>query len=113
MQRSAFARGIVVGLVVAAVVGVLLVAPIALAHHSAGSLETAYGNLVVTTLARFNAASVGTNPTTSSSQSLQQGRESYTGACSQCHGTAGHTQGIFGQTSFPPASDLAAKMRGR
>lgn len=109
MERSAFAKGVVVGLVVAAIVGVVLVAPIALAHHSAGSVETAYGNLVVTTLARFNAASVGANPTTSSTQTLQQGRESYTGACSQCHGTAGHTQGIFGQTSFPPASDLAGE----
>ena len=106
MQRSGFATGIILGLIIAAVIGVVLVAPIALAHHSAGSVETAYGNIVVTTLARINAASVGSNPTTSNTQSLQQGRQSYTGACSQCHGTAGHTQGIFGQTSFPPASDL-------
>jgi mono/diheme cytochrome c family protein len=106
-MRHPFAFGVLMGLVLAALFGVLLVAPIALAHHSAGSLETAYGNLVVTSLARLNAPSAGANPTTSSSQTLQQGRESYTGACSQCHGTAGHTQGIFGQTSFPPASDLA------
>ena len=107
-RRHSFGLGVVVGLAVAAIVGIALVAPIALAHHDAGSLETAYGNTVVSTLARVNAGGVGNNPTTASAQSLQQGRESYTGSCSQCHGTAGHTQGAFGQTSFPPATDLSA-----
>src|SRR5438270_4478600 len=106
-RRHSFGLGVVVGLAVAAIVGIALIAPIALAHHDAGSLETAYGNTVVSTLARVNAGGVGSNPTTASAQSLQQGRESYTGSCSQCHGTAGHTQGAFGQTSFPPATDLS------
>jgi len=110
MQRSGFATGIIVGLIIAAVIGVVLVAPVALAHHSAGSLETAYGNIVVTTLARASMRRAsGLAPTTSNIQSLQQGRQSYTGACSQCRGTAGHTRDIFGQTSFPPASDLAGE----
>jgi mono/diheme cytochrome c family protein len=98
---------VLVGLALAAIVGIVLIAPIALAHHDAGSLETAYGNIVVSTLARLNAGGVGSNPTTVNAQSLQQGRQSYTGSCSQCHGTAGHAQGAFGQTSFPPATDLS------
>src|SRR5205807_1179094 len=108
-RRHCFGLGVVVGLAVAAIVGIALVAPIALAHHDAGSLETAYGNTVVSTLARLNAGGVGANPTTANAQSLQQGRQSYTGSCSQCHGTAGHTQGAFGQTSFPPATDLSGQ----
>src|SRR5438309_2446115 len=108
-RQHSFGLGVLVGLAVAAIVGIALVAPIALAHHDAGSLETAYGNIVVSTLARVNAGGVGANPTTATAQSLQQGRQSYTGSCSQCHGTAGHTQGAFGQTSFPPATDLSGQ----
>ncbi|MBV9580889.1 MAG: c-type cytochrome, partial [Chloroflexi bacterium] len=104
-----FGLGILVGLVIAAIVGLLLVAPVALAHHSAGTLETAYGNSVVSLLARFNADGVGANPTTPTTQTLLQARESYTGSCSQCHGTSGNTQGMFGQTSFPPATDLSSQ----
>src|SRR6266851_1006239 len=106
-RRHSFVMGVLIGLVIAGLIGIVLVAPIALAHHGAGSLETAYGNIVVSTLARVNAGGVGANPTTANAQSLQQGRQSYTGSCSQCHGTAGHTQGAFGQTSFPPATDLS------
>src|SRR6266705_4117825 len=108
-NRNSFGLGMLVGLGVASVVGIALVAPIALAHHDAGSLETAYGNVVVSTMARLNSGAVGANPTTASAQSMQQGRQSYTGSCSQCHGTAGHTQGAFGQTSFPPATDLSGQ----
>ncbi len=97
-----------VGLAIAAILGLVLVAPIALAHHDASSLETAYGNAVITGLSRLNAGNVGANPTTANAQSLQQGRQSYTGSCSQCHGAGGHTQGAFGQTSFPPATDLTS-----
>src|SRR3989440_12734062 len=106
-RRHSFGLGVLVGLVIAGLIGIVLVAPIALAHHDAGSLETAYGNIVVSTLARANAGGVGANPTTASARSLQQGRQSYTGSCSQCHGTAGHNPGAVGQTSFSPATDLS------
>ena len=108
-RRHSFGLGVLVGLVIAALIGLALVAPVALAHHDATSLETSYGNLIVSSLARFGAGGVGADPTAASAQSLQQGRQSYTGSCSQCHGTAGHTQGAFGQTSFPPASDLSGQ----
>ena len=107
-RRHSFGLGVLVGLAIAAILGLVLVAPIALAHHDASSLETAYGNAVITGLSRLNAGNVGANPTTANARSLQRGRQSYTGSCSQCHGAGGHTQGAFGQTSFPPATDLTS-----
>src|SRR5579859_3925159 len=71
-RTHGFGLGVLIGLIIAAVIGLLLVAPVALAHHSAGSLETAYGNVIVSTLARFNAAGVRSNPTTPSTQTLLQ-----------------------------------------
>jgi len=88
--------------------GRLLAAPVALMHHDASSLETAYGNAVVNTVARVNAAGIGTNLTTADARTLQQGRESYTGSCSQCHGASAQAEGVFGRTSFPPATDLSS-----
>jgi mono/diheme cytochrome c family protein len=108
-RRYTFGLGVLVGLIIAGIIGLLLVAPVALAHHNAGSLETAYGNSIVSTLTRFNAGGVGANPTTATAQTLEQARGSYTGSCSQCHGTSGNTQGAFGQTSFPPATDLSSQ----
>jgi mono/diheme cytochrome c family protein len=106
-RRHHIGLGVVVGLVVAFLVGIVVVAPVALSHHDAPSLERAYGNMVVSNLALMNAAGIGPNPTSADAKSVLQGRTSYTGSCSQCHGPSGHTQGVFGRTSFPPASDLA------
>src|SRR5258708_38957775 len=89
-RRHSFGLGVLVGLVTAALIGIALVAPIALAHHDAGSVETSYGNVEVSNLARLGAGGVGANPTTASAQSEQQGRQSHTGSCSHGHGTAGH-----------------------
>jgi mono/diheme cytochrome c family protein len=108
-RRHSFGLGVLVGLVVAALLGLVLIAPLAMAHHDASSLEASYGNLVVSALARYGAIDVGANPTTASAQSLQQGRQSYTGSCSQCHGAGRPSQGVFGQTSFPPAMDLSGQ----
>src|SRR3954451_6154886 len=47
-RRHSFGLGVVVGLAISAILGLVLVAPIALAHHDASSLETAYGNAVIT-----------------------------------------------------------------
>lgn len=108
-RHHTFGLGVLTGLVAAFVVGVALVAPLALVHHDAGTLETAYGNAVVSTLARVNAGGVGANPTTANARALEQGRQSYTGSCSQCHGPDGQTPGAFGRTSFPPATDLTGQ----
>lgn len=105
-RGSALVLGVVLGLAIAAVLGVLVVAPVALTHRSAGSLETAYGNAVVSLVARVRGTGAGPNPVTVTSRTLEQGREAYTGSCSQCHGAIGDGKGGFGQTTFPPATDL-------
>jgi mono/diheme cytochrome c family protein len=107
-QRGRFWLGLLVGLVIAGLIGVALVAPIALMHHDAGSLETAYGSAVVGLVSRYGGTNADTNPVASSARTLEQGRESYTGSCSQCHGGQGDGRGVFGQTSFPPATDLTS-----
>ena len=108
-RSGPFIPGIVVGLVIAGGVGGILAAPVALMHHDAGSLETAYGNSVVQAVARVNSGGIGANPLTVNDRTLQQGRESYTGSCSQCHGASAQAEGVFGRTSFPPATDLASE----
>ena len=71
-RRHSFGLGVLVGLAIAAILGLVLVAPIALAHHDASSLETAYGNAVITGLSRLNAGNVGANPTTASAQKITE-----------------------------------------
>ncbi len=47
---------------IALVILAVVVAPIALTHHSAGSLETAYGSAVVSLVTRIDGGDVGANP---------------------------------------------------
>jgi mono/diheme cytochrome c family protein len=100
--------GLIVGLVIAGLLGVALLAPIALMHHDADSLETAYGSAVVGLVARYGGTNAGSNPVASDDRTLEQAREAYTGSCSQCHGGLGDGRGAYGQTTFPPATDLTS-----
>lgn len=101
--------GIALGLAIAAAAGALLVAPLALTHRDASSLETAYGNAMVSLVARVGGTGVGPNPLTLPAKTLQAARAAYTGSCSQCHGAAGDGRGAFGQTAFPHATDLTGE----
>ncbi|MFI5269025.1 MAG: cytochrome c [Chloroflexota bacterium] len=87
----------------------IVLAPVALTHRAAGSLETSYGNTVVSTVTKLRAAGIGANPVAGDSQAIQAGREAYTGSCAQCHGAAGDGKGVFGQTTFPPATDFTSQ----
>ncbi len=100
--------GVALGLTLAALLGLLIFAPIALMHHDAGALETAYGAAVVGLVARIQGAGLGANPVATTSRTLEAGRQSYTGSCSVCHGGLGEGTGTFGVTSFPPATDLTS-----
>src|SRR5689334_19705388 len=90
-------------LVVLGILGAIVVGGLALVHRSAGSLETAYGNGMVSLVSRFEARDVGANPIQSSPQVLEAARGAYTGSCSQCHGASGDGRGAFGAAGFPPA----------
>ncbi|HLH21739.1 MAG TPA: c-type cytochrome [Chloroflexota bacterium] len=107
-RRWYLVLGIAFGFAVAVVLGLLVAAPIALTHHDAGELEKSYGSAVVGLVARIKGAGVGPNPVTTTSRTLEAGRQSYTGSCSQCHGALGDGKGVFGATSFPPATDLTS-----
>lgn len=104
--RARFFVGILVGLLLAAVIGIVVLAPLSLTHRDAGPIERAFGNAVVGLTTRLGARNVGANPVAGTPQALQAGLTAYNGVCAQCHGQAGQGDGIFGQTVFPPATDL-------
>ncbi len=87
----------------------VLLAPLALAHHESSALETAYGNRMVSLVSRLRSSGVGPNPVAGNSQAIQAGREAYVGSCGQCHGAQADGKGVFGQTTFPPATDFTTR----
>jgi len=98
--------GVLLGLAVAAVTGLFVVAPLALVHRDAGELERSYSSLMVGWVASLNAPEQLPRP---SAQGLDAGRRAYAETCAQCHGATGDGKGMFGQTSFPPATDLTGR----
>ena len=100
--------GTAFGFAVAGVLGLLVVAPIALTHHDSGELEKSYGSAAVGLVARLQGAGLGPNPVVTTARTLEAGRQAYTGSCSQCHGALGDGKGAFGVTTFPPATDLTS-----
>jgi mono/diheme cytochrome c family protein len=97
--------GLAVGLAVAAVVGFAAVAPLVLTHRQDLPLERAYGNAAVSLVARLGAAGVPAAPA-ADPRAAAAGRASYTGSCGQCHGANGDGRGVFGTSTYPPATDL-------
>src|SRR4051812_12210941 len=106
--RRHLTLGMAFGFALAGLVGLLVLAPIALTHRGAGPLERSYGNVVGALVTRIQAAGLGPNPVASTSRTLEGGRQADTGSCSQCHGALGDGSGAFGPTSFPPATDLTS-----
>jgi mono/diheme cytochrome c family protein len=64
---------------------------------------------VVSFIAQRGASDAGKNPVAGDSQAAQAGRQAFTGSCAQCHGAAGDGRGVFGQGTFPQASDLTSQ----
>ena len=106
--RSSLLVGLIVGLVVAAGIGALVVAPLALMHHGESRLEVAYGHGIVGLVSRIGASGIGSNPLADSPSAVERGRLEYTGSCAQCHGAKGDGRGIFGPSTYPPATDLTS-----
>src|SRR4051794_20834825 len=96
------------GFALAGLLGLLLLAPVALMHRDAGNLERAYGNAVIGMVTRVQGGGLGPNPVGSDTRTLAAGRNGFTGSCSQCHGAQGDGRGAFGPTTFPPATDLTS-----
>src|SRR3954462_5188704 len=71
------------GFALAGLVGLLLLAPVALMHRDAGNLERAYGNAVIGMVTRLQGSGLGPNPVGSDARALEAGRNEFTGSCSQ------------------------------
>src|SRR5512135_827761 len=107
-MRSLQPRSVAIGVLVAAVVGAILVAPLLLVHRADLPLERAYGNAVVSLVARLQAGDAK-DPYAGDSRAITAGRYAYTGSCASCHGAAGDGKGLFGQDTYPPATDLLSE----
>jgi mono/diheme cytochrome c family protein len=103
--------GFVLGLVLAAPIGLFVAAPWALTHKNASELERSYGAAMIGLAARFQAPQ---RLPDAGPDAEERGRQAYSASCALCHGNDGRGKGVFGQTTFPPATDLLSpQTRGR
>jgi mono/diheme cytochrome c family protein len=104
-------RSLLVGAVVGALalLGLLAVvgAPIALTHRQDLPLEQRFGHGVIAIAARLGAGNTS-NPVANNPRAVANGRDAYTGSCAECHGARGDGKGAFGQSTYPPATDLTS-----
>jgi mono/diheme cytochrome c family protein len=91
--------------VIAGGVGLVALGPVIVAHRQDLPLETKYGSYVVSVAARLGALTVG-SPPSQSFRGAEAGRAAFTGSCASCHGATGNGKGVFGQATYPPATDL-------
>lgn len=71
------------GFALASLLGLLLLAPLALMHRDASNLEREYGNGAISMVTRVQGAGLGPNPVGSDARTLEAGRNAFTGSCSQ------------------------------
>ena len=100
-----FVLGFLAGIVVVGAVALFVAMPLAVGHRNNLPLEKLYGDVAVGIASRTGAGEA-TNPLAGNSRAVQTGRLAYTGSCASCHGANGDGKGVFGQATFPPASDL-------
>jgi len=97
-----------VGAAITLGVVLLIGAPLALMHRQDLPLETTYGNAVVSVAARLQSRNA-TNPLGNDRRTVLAGRDAYTGSCASCHGADGKGNGVYGQATYPPATDLTSE----
>lgn len=99
--------GIILGFILALILAGIL-APFALSHRNELPGERFFANIAVGITTRLGARTVGSNPVKGTPQAVATGRDAYNGVCAQCHGAAGKGDGIFGEATFPGATDLTS-----
>lgn len=97
--------GAVVGIVLFGMLGMFVMGPAALSHHSEFPLEHQLGGMAVSIAAGLQAGNAS-NPLSSNRRTLESGRIAYVGSCGQCHGARGDGKGEWGQAIFPQATSL-------
>jgi mono/diheme cytochrome c family protein len=100
-------RGIVIGVLGAALIAALFLTPLLLVHRTDLPLERAYGNAMVSLVSRVFGGDTK-NPLAGNARATTAGRFEYTGSCASCHGATGDGRGVFGQTTYPLATDLTS-----
>lgn len=80
--------------------------PLAVGHRNDLPLERLYGDFAVTLAARTQAGSVPTAPA-SNPRTLMEAQASYL-TCAECHGATGKGNGVYGQETYPQATDLTS-----
>lgn len=103
----AFLLGLAVGVIGLGVAGVVVGGPIILMHRNNLPLEQAYGDGAVGIAARLGAGNQQ-NPPAQSARAVGDRRIAFAGSCSVCHGANGTGTGLFGQATYPPATDLTS-----
>lgn len=101
--------GSAIGAAVALLLVLLVVPPLALLHRQDLPAERLYGDAAVTLATRLGGAGDQQNPLAGNPRAVQTGRDAYTGSCAQCHGDSGNGKGVWGQATYPPATDLTSK----
>ena len=74
-------------------------------HRTDLPLERLYGNVAVSLAARLHAGKAS-NPVAQNQRALSEGAAAYLTGCAQCHGPTGTGNGVYGQATYPNATDL-------
>lgn len=96
---------IIIGVLAVAAIGLLVVPAVLLVHRTDLPFERVYANAVVGLVARMSA---GDAKLPANARSSAAGRYAYIGSCATCHGATGDGKGVFGQQTYPPATDLTS-----
>jgi mono/diheme cytochrome c family protein len=91
--------------VLAGLIGLFLILPLAAVHKDSPGVETWYGNVLVGLVARLQGGGAST-----AGGDAQAGKVAYLTSCAECHGAAGDGRGMFGPDTFPPATDLRSQV---
>ena len=97
--------GLVLGLVLAGIVGALLV-PSFLRHRGDLPGERVLAEVTKELAIPREAVSLSAPKDLTDRRTINQGRQAYTGACASCHGATGDGKGVFGQALYPDATNL-------
>lgn len=101
--------GAVIGAVGALALALWLAPPLALLHRSGLPFEALYGNAAVSFATYLGGAGNQVNPLAGDFNGILAGRKAYSGSCAICHGDKGDGRGAWGQSTYPPATDLTSQ----
>ncbi len=100
-----FLLGVAAGVLLATAAGMLVAAPLALAHRTEFPLESAFGALAVNIISAVNAGN-SVNPLPANDKTLGDGGDLFANNCSNCHGEKGDGKGKFINGYYPPPANL-------